>query len=198
MKLSIIRHRMEQVSVNNRSRYKVGRWLLFIAVGLLVFGWLLNTPPGLFGKADAIGYAVCHRIDARSFHIGDRQIPLCARCSGMYLGAMLGLLYMSLRGWKRGGIPPKRVLAVLSVLVIAFAVDGLNSYLHLPFFPGAPSLYEPSNTTRLLTGTGMGLVIAALIYPSFHQTVWPDWKAKPAITGIRSLVLYSCWHLGSP
>ncbi len=66
------------------------KWWLIIVVFLLV-AWLLNTPNGLLGKADALGYAVCHRIDARSFHIHDRQTPLCSRCTGMYLGAMLGL-----------------------------------------------------------------------------------------------------------
>ncbi len=70
-----------------------GRGLIFIAVGLLLVGWLWNTPAGLLGKADALGYAVCHRIDVRSFHLGERQLPLCARCTGMYLGAMLGLVF---------------------------------------------------------------------------------------------------------
>ena len=78
------------------SEPKTSRWPatslkagLALAVGLVLLGWLLNTPPGLLGKADAIGYAVCHRIDLRSFHLGERALPLCARCSGMYLGAML-------------------------------------------------------------------------------------------------------------
>jgi hypothetical protein len=52
---------MDQVNTGVRFRYKLGRGLLLIAVGLLLLGWLLNTPPGIFGKADAVGYAVCHR-----------------------------------------------------------------------------------------------------------------------------------------
>ena len=65
------------------------------AAVLVFLGFLMVAPPGLLGKADALGYAVCHRIDARSFHIGTRQLPLCARCSGMYLGALLGLVFLS-------------------------------------------------------------------------------------------------------
>jgi uncharacterized membrane protein len=178
---------MDQVNTGVRFRYKLGRGLLLIAVGLLLLGWLLNTPPGIFGKADAVGYAVCHRIDARSFHLGDRQIPLCARCSGMYLGAMLGLAYQAVIGRKRGGLPPNRVWVVMGLFVAAFAIDGLNSYLHLPFFSDAPSLYQPSNTMRLITGTMMGLAIAGVLYPSFNQTMFVDWKAKPALPGLRSL-----------
>src|SRR5512143_3851532 len=75
------------------------------ATAIVLFFWLLNTPAGLLGKADAIGYAVCHRIDARSFHIGERQFPLCARCSGMYLGAMVALLYQAVTGRRRAGMP---------------------------------------------------------------------------------------------
>lgn len=170
--------------------------MLFTAVVLLLLGWLLNTPPGLMGKADAVGYAVCHRIDVRSFHLGERQIPLCARCSGMYLGAILGLVYQAVIGRKRAGMPPKRVLFVLGLFAVAFVLDGINSYLHLPFFPGAPSLYEPSNTLRLLTGTGLGLVIAAILFPSFNQTMWADWSGKPALSGFRSLGLLLLLALG--
>ncbi|MEJ2709084.1 MAG: DUF2085 domain-containing protein [Anaerolineales bacterium] len=158
-----------------------------MAVGLLLFGWLLNTPAGLLGKADAIGYAVCHRIDARSFHLGARQVPLCARCSGMYLGAMLGLIYQAIMGRSRSGMPSARLWVVLGLLVVAFGVDGLNSYLH--FFPGAPTLYDPQNWLRLLTGTGMGVVIAAALFPAFNQTAWKNQDRRPALENFRSLTI---------
>ncbi|MFC1878474.1 DUF2085 domain-containing protein [Chloroflexota bacterium] len=165
--------------------------MIILPVVLLFLGWLLNTPDGLLGKADAVGYAVCHRIDARSFHLGDRAVPLCARCSGMYLGAMLGLAYQAFVSRRRGGMPPVRVILVLGLFVVAFGVDGVNSYLRLNVEMGllssAPTLYDPQNLLRLLTGTGMGLGIAAMIYPAFSQTVWADWQPKPAIAGLRSL-----------
>ena len=159
---------------------------VLLAVGLLLLGWLLNTPGGLLGKADAVGYAVCHRIDARSFHLGDRQIPLCTRCSGMYLGAVVGLGFQAVLGRRRAGSPPRGVLVILALLVLAFAVDGINSYLHL--FPNAPSLYVPNNTLRLLTGSGMGAVIAAALFPAFNGTVWADWDPRPALSGWRPLL----------
>ena len=163
------------------------KYLVFVAVGLLLVGWLWNSPAGLLGKADAIGYAVCHRIDVRSFHLGERQVPLCARCSGMYLGAMLGLTFQALTSQRRAGMPPKRVLLFLGALVVAFGVDGVNSYLHL--FPGAPGIYEPNNLLRLLTGTGMGLTIALVLYPAFNQAVWRVVDPTPATSGLRQLAL---------
>jgi len=176
---------------NSRSWKKAfvftGKGLIFLSIGLLLLGWLINTPAGLLGKADAVGYAVCHRIDLRSFHLGDRQLPLCVRCSGMYLGAMLSLAYQALTRKRAGGFPPSKVWAVYGFFVLAFAVDGGNSYLHL--FPGVTGLYEPQNWLRLLTGTGMGLVIAGILYPAFNQTVWKDWKNIPSIGGLLSLAI---------
>ena len=81
--------------------------LLFFTIGLLLIAWLLNTPEGLLGKADAVVYTVCHRIDLRSFHLGDRQISLCARCTGMYLAAVFGILFQALLGRRRTEYPPK-------------------------------------------------------------------------------------------
>jgi len=162
---------------------------LVVLVGLAVITvWWINTPPGFLGKLDAIGYAVCHRIGERSFHIGPIQLPLCARCSGMYLGAMTGLLFQSIVSRRHVKIPPWSVLVPLIVFVLAFGLDGANSYLYLikQVYPGSlpqiPNLYVPNNTLRLLTGSGMGLGIAALIFPAFNQTAWKDTVDKPTLT----------------
>ena len=169
----------------NIRRQSIWRGLLILVTGIVFGAWLLLTPSGLLGKADAAGYAVCHRIDERSFHIGERQTPLCARCSGMYLGALLGMVYLSRFG-KRAGMPARKILLVLGLFFLMFGLDGVNSYLHLfPFYPG---LYEPSNVLRLLTGTGLGLGIAAVLMPVVHQTIWPVYDSRPALAGWREFL----------
>jgi uncharacterized membrane protein len=159
--------------------------LLVFITGLVFVGWLLYTPPGLLGKADAAGYAVCHRISTRSFSIGDRQTPLCARCSGMYLGALLGMGYQ-LRFKRRAGMPPIKITVVLAAFLVAFGFDGANSYLQ--FFPNAPSAYESQNWLRLVTGTGIGLGIAAFLYPVLQQTIWRTYDSTPPLTGWRQFL----------
>lgn len=185
LKNPIIQLIMEQVHSRLLHHERMVKGLVYGSVAVLLLGWLLNTPAGLLGKADAIGYAVCHRIDVRSFHLGDRPLPLCARCSGMYLGAVLGLIYQSIFSRRRTGTPPLRVIIPLGIMALAFVVDGTNSFLHL--IPGAPGIYEPNNTLRLFTGTGMGLVMAAMLFPAFNQTVWKKWDPKPAFTNLRWL-----------
>ena len=91
---------------------------------MVLIGWLLNTPPGLEGKADAVGYALCHQIPARSFQINGQPISLCARCTGMYVGLMIGLIYQTVLGRRRSSWPRNAFLAVLAVFFLAFAVDG--------------------------------------------------------------------------
>jgi uncharacterized membrane protein len=165
-------------------------WFVILLTGLMILGWLIGTPPGLLAKANAIAYAVCHRIAERSFFIGNQQMPLCARCTGMFLGAMLGLGYQEWIGRKKGGFPSWPILSIFGLFVAAFGIDGLNSYLHL--FPGMPGVYEPQNWLRLLTGTGMGLSISVVLFPAFNQTVWSDVQSGPAIAGwnrILALVL---------
>ena len=49
--------------------------------------------PGLLGKLDAVGYAVCHRLDSHSLHVGSLQLPLCARCTGEFNAAAIGLIF---------------------------------------------------------------------------------------------------------
>jgi len=169
------------------------QYSLYLVGGLILISWLVATPAGILGKSDAVGYAVCHRIDTRSFHIGIIQLPLCARCTGQYLGAITGLLFLGIFGQRRTGTPPRYILGILIMLVLAYAMDGLNSYLYLPpiikIFPGMPHLYQPSNTMRLITGTGLGLVIAILLYPTFVGSIIPAPDPRPVIRNIKSMIV---------
>jgi uncharacterized membrane protein len=169
--------------------------IVFLGLAALVFvSWLLSTPPGLLGKADAVGYAICHRIDGRSFHLGDRQLPLCARCTGIYLGALLGMgLLIGMGRSRAGGLPPRILLVILFGFTAVMGFDGVNSYLTL--FPGLPHLYEPRNWLRLATGIFNGLTLAALVYPIFNQTLWKNWEARPVIARFRELGLIGAFAL---
>jgi uncharacterized membrane protein len=164
------------------------RWFVPLAALLVLAGFLFITPPGLLGKADGIGYAICHRIDHRSFHIGERQLPLCARCTGEFNAAAITLIFLGFVSQKRSSMPLKGILAVLAIFFLAFAIDGSNSYLYLlkqtydGFLPQVPNIYVPNNTLRLLTGSGMGIAMAAVLYPVVNQTLWREEDERPSLT----------------
>jgi uncharacterized membrane protein len=184
----------EQLGQANNGTRLTWKLVLLLVVGMLFLGWLGYAPPGLLGKADALGYAVCHRLDARSFHLDGRQLPLCARCSGMYLGAVLGLVFQAVMSPRRSGAPPARVIIILVIFFLGFAIDGGNSFLSLII--GRGPLYEPSNALRLFTGTGMGLGIAAVLYPALGQTVWEKSSPQPALANFRILLMMVLFAIG--
>lgn len=178
---------MEQTTSQSRVQ-KISHWLIPLA-GIVVFAiWFYNAPPGLLGKADAIGYAICHRIDERSFHIGDRQLPLCARCTGEFYAAGLTLLLLAITSKKKSGMPGWKLGAPLIVFLLAFGIDGSNSYLYLlkqtsdGALSNIPNLYIPNNTLRLFTGSGMGIALASILFPAFNQSAWKAYDSSPALT----------------
>ncbi|MEW5940672.1 MAG: DUF2085 domain-containing protein [Chloroflexota bacterium] len=165
---------------------KLMRWFVPLAALAAFAAWMYIAPEGVLGKADAVGYAVCHRIDERSFHIGDRQLPLCARCSGTFTGAAVGLAFFAVAARKRSGMPHKKFYFLFALFFLAFGIDGSNSYLYLlkqttGAFPQIPNLYVPNNTLRLFTGSGMGLTMAAFVLPAFNQTIWRDYDPAPIL-----------------
>lgn len=160
---------------------RVGLVALFLGV---LTAWLVLTPSGLLGKADAIGYAVCHRIAVRSFFLGDRQLPLCARCSGTFLGALTGLVFQMRLG-KRALLPPRAIGLVFVVPALAFVLDGVNSFLG--FFSPTLPLYPPQNVLRLATGSGLGAGVAAFLYPLLNQVLWAEPLNRPALESWRQV-----------
>jgi uncharacterized membrane protein len=163
------------------------RWLVPVVAALVITAWLAIAPEGALGKLDAIGYAVCHRIDARSFHVDGRQLPLCARCTGEFAAAAVAILFQCVRSGRATRFPNAGVLAVFGVLVAVFAVDGLNSLMSLVGETSGAAgagllLYEPNNTLRLLTGSGMGIALAGVLYPSVNQSLWRSADPRRTLT----------------
>ena len=177
---------------------KLSRWLVPLAA-LIVFGvWFYIAPPGFLGKADAVGYAICHRIGERSFHVFGRQLPLCARCTGEFYAAGITLLFLSFVSPKKSGMPGWKLGVPLIIFFLAFGIDGSNSYLYLlkqtsqGAFNNIPNLYIPNNTLRLFTGSGMGIALASILFPAFNGSAWKkhdpspalDWKKLGTLIGI--------------
>lgn len=160
-------------------------WLSGVALALVLV-FLLAPPHDPLAKADRFAYAVCHRIPGHTIFVAGRQLPLCARCTGTYLGALAGLIVLLALGRGRANrFPPRRFLAIFGLFTAAWAADGLNSYLTL--FEAAPHLYEPHNLLRLTTGTLLGLALATLILPLFNLSVWAPTAASPVIRRWRDL-----------
>jgi uncharacterized membrane protein len=170
------------------------RLLLLLAAGVMLLmgfyaltdGAHLGHDPLLAG-GDWVSYALCHRITERSFTINGRQFPLCARCTGMYLGVSLSVVAFLLAGrGRRAMLPSGKLFLVLLGFIVLMGIDGLNSYSH--FFSNTPRLYEPQNWLRLLTGLGTGLAMGVIVMSVLAQTLWARPEYKPILENGRELL----------
>lgn len=182
---------MTEMTTDETQEKKSYQWvhiLILLAAGIILGVWLSKTPPGVYGKARAVGYAVCHQIEERSFHFHGTVSPMCARCTGMYMGVLVAGAYYALRG-KQGAalFPSWKINALLIGFVVLWGLDGFNSYLHL--IPGAPRVFPPSNTNRMITGSLMGINLMTLLAVGFNQVVWKSPKEERILAGFKELGL---------
>jgi uncharacterized membrane protein len=102
------------------------------------------------------GY-ICHQRPERSFHLAGHQLPVCARCTGLYLAAPFGLVGVMLM--RRRGKADDRAYRWWRVAIAAAAVPTVIS-VGLEWI-GGPGL--SSNISRALTALPLGATLAALV-----------------------------------
>ncbi len=119
----------------------------------------------LEGFLQWMGLGLCHQLPERSFFGGGVQVPVCARDTGIYMGfvAAFALLAIVHRGERPRGFPRWPAWAVMGVYLAAMAWDGLSSY---------SGLRVTTNDLRLITGLGVGIAAATVVYPMLQDEVW--------------------------
>ena len=147
---------------------------------LVLAAYLVLPPRSLQGKANLVGFGICHQYGTRSYFLGGKQLPLCARDTGTYLGALTGAAVI-LAGKRRraSGLPAAGPLALFMLGFAFFAIDGLNSYADV--LPIMPQLYTPDNRLRLVSGLFCGIGLAAVLIPLFNYGVWRDPEPVPIV-----------------
>jgi uncharacterized membrane protein len=160
---------------------------LFAGGLLSIVALFVNAPPDSWlGKAKWIGYALCHQMPDRSFFAHEHQYPLCARCTGMYLGFITGVIFLLLRGrTKAARLPPTPIIVMLVSFIVIMGIDGVNSTISI--IPGAPQLYHTTNVMRIITGTLYGLALSALFPPIFNSAIWAAPSGERTIKNWREL-----------
>jgi uncharacterized membrane protein len=145
------------------------RALAWLLAGLAVLwaGLVVAGPHGLEARSHTVrvvtamvylgaGY-ICHQRPERSFHAAGRPLPVCARCTGLYLAAPFGLAGVLLMG-RRGGADD-RTYRRWRVAIVAAAVPTVIS-VGLEWI-GGPGL--SSNISRSLTALPLGAILAAVL-----------------------------------
>ncbi|MDY9924322.1 DUF2085 domain-containing protein [Methanobacterium sp.] len=92
----------------------------------------------------------CHRIPERTFHVKGRYFPVCSRCTGLYIGAFLYLIYVYFNY-----VNYSRLLILIAILItIPTILDGLTQFI---------GSRESNNSLRFGTGLIGGIGFAILI-----------------------------------
>lgn len=116
-----------------------------------------------------------------------RQLPLCARCTGIYLGAFSTLLLIFFSKRTRYIRFPDRPQQLLFALLLALmGIDGVNSFAYTI---GYATPYVPNNYLRLITGFGAGIVFGSVIWWSFSATMWWNGRMGANVTGRSAIIL---------
>ncbi len=161
---------------------------LFITIPAAIIAlFVAATPPGLWEKARVIGYALCHQLPERSFFIHEHQSPLCARCTGMYLGFFIGLIFLIARRRTHAArMPTTAIIAVLIGFMALMGIDGVNSTISV--IPGAPQLYHTTNLHRIVTGSLFGIAMCMLFFPVFSTAIWRQPSGDRSVQDWRELL----------
>lgn len=108
--------------------------------------------------AYAVGGVVCHQLPERSFFVEGHQLPVCARCTGLYLGGVVGLVawwggrFAGL--WRPRPLPPRRVLMMLALMGVPTVVS---------YTSGVLGIWDGSNATRAALALPLGLAAGAVV-----------------------------------
>ena len=109
--------------------------------------------------AYAIGHAICHQLPLRSFRLWGAVLPVCARCTGIYVGAALvsiASIAAPVRPHATGGMAATAT-EVRRLLLLALAPTAIT--LVYEWTSGA----MPANWIRALAGVPLGAAVAWLI-----------------------------------
>ena len=121
-----------------------------------------GSPASYFALAVyAVGSVICHQRPERSFHLWAAQLPVCARCAGIYAGAAFGGI--AAIAWTESGpaAARQRQAPTSWTARIALLLAALPAIVSLAY--EWTTGHTPSNTIRALTGVLVGVVGAWLV-----------------------------------
>lgn len=97
---------------------------------------------------------LCHGLAERSLTLFGEPMPICARCTGIYIGLLIGFLAFLMIPW----VTERSMRVVAFVALTPLAVDGLTQLVRL-----RTSTNPLRMTTGLIAGFAFGLWILSAV-----------------------------------
>ena len=100
----------------------------------------------------AVGSVVCHQLPERSVHLSGLQFPVCARCTGLYVGSVVGLVLWLARRPRVLSYGRARVLLAASAIPTLFTL-----------FTAQLGWWDPANALRAGLAFPLGVSVGAVV-----------------------------------
>lgn len=124
------------------------------------------------------GKAICHQLPERSLTLNGHYLPLCARCTGIYIGIFCSLLFLLLtKKLHSNQIPTIKHSIYLLLFLLPLMIDGFGSYI---------GLFPTNNAIRILTGILFGVTLPFFVVPLLSRSLQTD---KRVITNIKHFII---------
>jgi len=133
-----------------------------------------------------VGSAICHQLPERSFFVYETQMPLCARCSGIYLGMFIAFsfyFFTKILKNKKPIKPPSLWINILSIIfILLMIIQALTStFINYPF----------ENELRFITGILFGLSLPWYLLITFNYSRRFKYENKEILNYKEYLFLFS-------
>lgn len=111
---------------------------------------------------------ICHQRPERSFHLGGTQLPVCGRCTGLYLSGAIGAL-AAWFGLRRRPLGRRRLALIIAAVPTALTVS-------LEFI----GLIHPTNLVRAASALPLGATAAWIFVRSLRAEAEAGARERPA------------------
>jgi len=128
-----------------------------------------------------VGSFLCHQYPQRSFFLYHKQIFVCARCSGLYIGILIGSASLIISKRLTNKIFPQQFIVMqrrIRYLIIVGMLTVIEFVIFYWFLPGFLESFKIRNLSRLVTGIvsgfAYGCFAALIILASNRFLSWPS------------------------
>lgn len=148
VRLSVLRPAFVATSIAWALILPLASW---VASASHVTAWSASFVIAIYGA----GSLVCHQLPHRSFRLFSAQMPVCARCTGIYVGAAIAAAIAKVLGDQRPATErPWDIRLVLGLAALPCAITLIDEWT---------TGVMPSNFVRAAAGLPLGAAVAWLV-----------------------------------
>ncbi len=144
--------------------------------------------PVLLKILNFLGGGLCHQQDPRSFGFNGLHMPLCSRCTGIYVGFIFSLVVIILIERRvKGEFPSVKTVVFTLAAILLMGLDAAVSAL---------KFFDSNNYIRFITGFLAGWFIALILLQLKNILMWGKLVRVPYLNNKRSFIVWIFCSIG--